>query len=61
MGTIIWLAGLICAIWCVLDIFKKPVGLVGKLVMTIIVLATSWVGLALYYFWARNKMTAWFK
>ena len=61
MGTIIWLAGLICAIWCILDIFKKPVGLVGKLVMTIIVLATSWLGLALYYFWARNKMTTWFK
>ena len=61
MGTIIWLAGLICAIWCILDIFKKPVGLVGKLFMTIIVLATSWLGLALYYFWARNKMTTWFK
>ena len=61
MGTIIWLAGLICAIWCVMDIFKKPVGLVGKLIMTIVVLATSWLGLALYYFWARNKMTTWFK
>ena len=61
MGTIIWLAGLICAICCVLDIFKKPVGLIGKLIMTVIVLATSWLGLALYYFWARNKMTSWFK
>jgi hypothetical protein len=61
MGTIIWLAGLICAIWCVLDIFKKTVGLIGKLIMTVIVLATSWLGLALYYFWARNKMTSWFK
>lgn len=61
MGTIIWLAGLICAIWCVLDIFKKPVGLIGKLIMTVIVLATSWLGLALYYFWARNKMASWFK
>ena len=61
MGTIIWLAGLICAIWCGLDIFKKPVGLIGKLIMTVIVLATSWLGLALYYFWARNKMTSWFK
>ena len=61
MGTIIWLAGLICAIWCVLDIFKKPIGLIGTLIMTVIVLATSWLGLALYYFWARNKMTSWFK
>ena len=47
MGTIIWLVGLICSIWCVLDILKKPVGLVGKVVMAVVVLATSWLGLAL--------------
>ena len=51
MGTIIWLVGLICSIWCVLDILKKPIGIVGKLVM----------GLALYYFWARHHVTSWFK
>lgn len=50
MGTILYLAGLICAIWCVLDILKKPIGLVGKLLTAVVVLATSWVGLLLYYF-----------
>lgn len=61
MGTIIWLAGIVCAIWCVLDIFKQPISLVGKVIMTVIVLATSWLGLILYYFWARHQMTSWFK
>lgn len=61
MGTIIWLAGIVCAIWCVLDIFKQPISIVGKLIMTVIVLATSWLGLILYYFWARHQMTSWFK
>jgi hypothetical protein len=61
MGTIIWLAGIVCAIWCVLDIFKKPISIVGRLIMTVIVLATSWLGLILYYFWARHQMTSWFK
>ena len=61
MGTIIWLAGIVCAIWCVLDIFKKPISIVGKLIMTVIVLATSWLGLILYYFWARHQITSWFK
>ncbi len=61
MGTLIWLAGLICAIWCVLDIFKKPISIVGKLILTVIVLATSWLGLVLYYFWARHHVTTWFK
>ena len=61
MGTLIWLAGLICARWCVLDIFKKPISIVGKLILTVIVLATSWLGLVLYYFWARHHVTTWFK
>lgn len=61
MGTILYLAGLVCAIWCVLDILKQPIGLMGKLVTAIAVLATSWVGIALYYFWARHHVTSWFK
>lgn len=61
MGTLIWLAGLVCAIWCVLDILKKPITLPGKLITAVVVLLTSWVGLALYYFWARKHITTWFK
>lgn len=59
--TIIYLAGVILAIWCVIDILKKPIGLVGKIVMAIVVLATSWIGSLLYYFWARHHVTSWFK
>lgn len=61
MEFIIWLVGTICAIWCVLDIFKKPIGLIGKLILSVILLATSWLGLAVYYFWARHHITEWFK
>ena len=61
METIIWLAGVVCAIWCVLDISKKPIGMIGKLIVSIILLATSWLGLAVYYFWARHHITEWFK
>jgi hypothetical protein len=58
---ILYLIGLICSVWCVLDIFKKNIQLPGKLIVSILVLATSWVGLALYYFWARHKVESWFK
>ena len=61
MGTLIYLAGLVCAIWCVLDILKQPINTIGKLIMAVIVLSTSWLGLALYYFWARHNLTSWFK
>ncbi|MBQ2843564.1 MAG: hypothetical protein IJE69_04840 [Alistipes sp.] len=58
---LIWLIGLICSIWCVLDILKKDITLVGKIVVAVIVLLTSWIGLAVYYFWARHHITEWFK
>ena len=35
MGTILWLAGVICGIWCVLDIYKNPIGFIGKLITAI--------------------------
>ncbi len=45
IGTIIWLIGLVCAIWCVLDIFKKNISTAGKVIASVVVLLTSWVGL----------------
>ena len=61
METIIWLVGVICSIWCVLDIWKKDISLVAKVIVAVIVLLTSWIGLAVYYFWARHHLTEWFK
>ena len=46
MSTIIYIIGLVLAILAVLDIFKKPISIVGKIICSVIVLVTSWVGLA---------------
>ena len=57
LGTIIYIVGLIAAIWCVLDIFKKPkLSLLWKIVLCIAVLATSWLGLLVYYFLIRERI-----
>ena len=32
IGTIIWLIGVFCAIWCVMDIFKKNISTAGKVI-----------------------------
>lgn len=61
MATIIYLAGLVLAILAVIDIFKKPIGIVGKIITAVIVLATSWIGLIVYYLYAKNHITEWFK
>ena len=61
MGTIIYIIGIVLSVLAVIDIFKKPIGLVGKIIVSVIVLATSWVGLAVYFLWAKNHITEWFK
>lgn len=61
MGTIIYIVGLVLAVMAVLDIFKKNISMGWKLVWTLLILATSWVGLAVYYLVAKNKIEEWCK
>lgn len=61
MGVLLYVIGIVCAIWCVIDIFKKNIGVLLKLVIAILVLATSWIGLAVYYFLIRNNIEKWAK
>ena len=61
MATIIYIIGVVLAIAAVIDIFKKPISLVGKIIVAVIVLATSWIGLLVYYLWAKDNLTKWFK
>jgi len=57
LGTIIYILGIVAAIWCVLDIFKHDkLDLLWKIVLTVAVLATSWIGFAAYYFLIRNRI-----
>ena len=58
---IIYLIGLVLAIIAVLDILKKPISLVGKVICAVLVLATSWIGLLVYYLYAKDHITDWFK
>ena len=61
MGSIIYFIGLVLAILAVIDIVKKPISLVGKVISCVLVLITSRVGPAVYYLYAKNHLTEWFK
>ena len=61
ISTVVYIIGVVLAIAAVIDIFKKPISLVGKIIVAVIVLATSWIGLLLYYLWAKDNLTKWFK
>lgn len=56
IGTIIWLIGVFCAIWCV-----KNISTAGKVIASIVVLLTSWLGFAVYYFYAKDHLQEWFR
>lgn len=61
MSTLIYLAGIVLAIVAVLDIVKKPIKTSGKIIASVILLLTSWVGLIVYYLYAKDHLTEWFK
>ena len=61
MAAIIYIVGLVLSIIAVIDIFKKPISLVGKIICAVIVLLTSWIGLAVYFLYAKDRITKWFK
>jgi uncharacterized membrane protein (DUF485 family) len=61
MGTIIWLIGTVLAIMAVLDVFKKNISTGWKIIWAILLLVTGWIGLAVYYFFAKDKIEGWSK
>ena len=61
MASIIYIAGVVLAVLAVLDILKKPISAVGKIISIVLVLITSWVGLLVYYLYAKDHLTQWFK
>lgn len=57
ISFIIWLVGLICCIWCIKDLWtKKKVDTLVKVLVTIGLLAFSWIGLAVYYFILKDRL-----
>lgn len=57
ISTIVYVLGILAAVWCVLDIFKKRNwGLIKKVIVAVLVLLFSWVGFIVYYFILRDKL-----
>ena len=58
---LLYIIGVVLSVIAVLDIVKKPIGLIGKIISAALVLMTSWVGLLVYFPYATNPLTEWFK
>ena len=57
---LLYIIGVVLSVIAVLDIVKKPIGLIGKIISAALVLMTSWVGLLVYFLYAKNHLTEWF-
>ena len=61
MASLIYIIGVVLSIIAVLDILKKPISLVGKILSAVLVLALCWIDLLVYVLLARDRLTKWFK
>ena len=61
MASIVYIIGIVLSVIAVLDIIKKPISLVGKIICAVLVLATSWIGLLVYHLYAKDRLVKWFK
>ena len=61
MASLVYIVGVVLSVIAVLDILKKPINIVGKIICCVLVLLTSWVGLLVYYLYAKDHIVQWFK
>jgi hypothetical protein len=56
ISFLVWLVGVICCIKCIQDVWSKNLDTVIKVLLTIGLLAFSWIGLAVYYFILKDRL-----
>lgn len=62
MAKIIYIIGVVLTILAAIDIAKlSGVNVIKKIVVIILLLLTSWIGLAFYYLYAKDKIAGWLK
>lgn len=61
LGFIIWVVGLVLTIKAAIEIWKLNADSLKKLLAIILIVLTSWLGLAFYYFYGKDKMTNWLR
>lgn len=60
VATIIYVVGVILGVVAVLEILSQPINIISKIIISILVVITSWIGIAVYYLFLRGNLTKWF-
>lgn len=61
IGFILFVVGVALGVKAILEIFDMNISFAGKIICTVLILLTSWLGLAIYYLYAKHHLTEWFK
>ena len=60
-ASIIYVVGVILGVVAVLEILSQPINILSKILISILVVITSWVGITVYYLLLRGNLTRWFR
>ena len=61
IGFIIWIVGVVLTIKAAIEIWNLNVDPVKKIVVIVLLVLTSWFGIAVYYLVAKDKLATWLK
>ena len=61
IGFIIWIVGVVLTIKAAIEIWNLNVDPVKKIVVIVLLALTSWIGIAVYYLVAKDKLATWLK
>lgn len=61
IGFIIWIIGVVLTIKAAVEIWNFNVDPVKKIVVIVLLVLTSWIGIAVYYLVAKDKLATWLK
>lgn len=61
IGFIIWIVGVVLTIKAAIEIWNLNVDPVKKIVVIVLLVLTSWIGIAVYYLVAKDKLANWLK
>ena len=61
IGFIIWIVGVVLTIKAAIEIWNLNVDPGKKIVVIVLLVLTSWIGIAVYYLVAKDKLATWLK
>lgn len=61
IGFIIWIIGLVLTVKAAMEIWKLNARIEKRLIAIILIILTSWLGLAFYYFYGKDRIADWLR